>query len=157
MMLRILLLPFAWIYGFITAVRNRLFDLGIKPSVSFDLPVINVGNLVAGGTGKSPMVEHLIRVLSDRYSVATLSRGYGRKTKGPRIANSLDNAETLGDEPFQFYRKYKDKITVAVGEDRVMTIPNILHIYPDTKGILLDDAFQHRFVKPSFSILLSDF
>ena len=157
MVLRILLLPFAGLYRMITGLRNRLFDLGLKPSVKFDLPVISVGNLVAGGTGKSPMIEHLVRLLSDKYKVATLSRGYGRKTKGLRIGNSLDNASTLGDEPFQFYRKYNDKITVAVGEERALAIPNILHVYPETNVVLMDDAFQHRFVRPSFSILLSDF
>ncbi|HTJ52854.1 MAG TPA: tetraacyldisaccharide 4'-kinase [Cyclobacteriaceae bacterium] len=157
MVLRILLLPFAGLYRMITGLRNRLFDLGLKPSVKFDLPVISVGNLVAGGTGKSPMIEHLVRLLSDKYKVATLSRGYGRKTKGLRIGNSLDNASTLGDEPFQFFRKYNDKITVAVGEERALAIPNILHVYPETNVVLMDDAFQHRFVRPSFSILLSDF
>ncbi|HEY8935573.1 MAG TPA: tetraacyldisaccharide 4'-kinase [Cyclobacteriaceae bacterium] len=157
MVLRILLLPFAGLYRLVTGLRNRLFDLGLKPSVKFDLPVICVGNLVAGGTGKSPMVEHLVRLLSDKYKVATLSRGYGRKTKGLRIGNSLDSADTLGDEPFQFYRKFSDKITVSVGEDRALAIPNILHVYPETDVILMDDAFQHRSVRPSFSILLSDF
>jgi tetraacyldisaccharide 4'-kinase len=157
MVLRILLLPFAGLYRMITGLRNRLFDLGLKPSVKFDLPVISVGNLVAGGTGKSPMIEHLVRLLSNKYKVATLSRGYGRKTKGLRIGNSLDNASTLGDEPFQFYRKFNDKIIVSVGEERALAIPNILHVYPETNVVLMDDAFQHRFVRPSFSILLTDF
>jgi tetraacyldisaccharide 4'-kinase len=155
--LKILLLPFAALYKLITDVRNRLFDLGLKPSVQFDLPVIAVGNLTVGGTGKSPLIEHLIRLLSQKYKVATLSRGFGRKTKGMHIASSVDNATTLGDEPMQFYRKFSDQITVAVGEDRVFAIPNILHQFPETQVVLLDDAYQHRYVKPSFNILLSDY
>jgi tetraacyldisaccharide 4'-kinase len=156
-MIRILLLPFAALYNFITGLRNRLFDLGMKPSIEFDLPVIGVGNLTAGGTGKSPMIEHLVRILHSNYHVATLSRGYGRKTKGMRVANSLDTATTLGDEPFQFYKKFKEQIVVVVGEDRAYAIPNIIHQFPETQIILLDDAYQHRSVRPSFNILLTDY
>src|SRR5690606_1240892 len=157
MILRILLLPFALLYQLITWVRNRLYDIGLKPSASFDLPLINVGNLTVGGTGKTPMVEYIIRLLSERYKVATLSRGYKRDTKGFRIASPGDNAATIGDEPFQFYRKFKDRITVSVGEDRAFAIPSLLHEHNDTEVILLDDAYQHRKIKPSFNILITDY
>lgn len=155
--LRILLFPLAVLYNIITGIRNRLYDQGIRPSVAFDLPVINVGNLTVGGTGKTPLTEHLIRLLAPDYVVATLSRGYGRKSKGFRIASPADNAATIGDEPFQFYEKYGDRIRVAVGEDRAYAIPNILQEYPETEIILLDDAYQHRRVRPSLNLLLSDF
>src|SRR5215203_2746399 len=103
--LRILLFPFAVVYNIITSIRNRLYDQGTKASVKFDLPVISVGNLSAGGTGKTPLTEYLIRLLSREHEVATLSRGYGRTTKGFYVANPTDTAKTLGDEPFQFYAK----------------------------------------------------
>jgi len=154
--IRILLLPFAALYAVITAVRNRLYDLKLKPSVRFDLPVIGVGNLAVGGTGKTPMIEHLVRTFQSDYVIATLSRGYGRATKGVRIANNHDTALTLGDEPFQLYKKFGKKIIVAVGEERALAIPNILHQFPDIQIILLDDAFQHRAVTPSMNIMLTD-
>lgn len=156
-LIRILLFPFAVLYNIVTALRNVMYNRGLKPSVEFDIPVINVGNLAVGGTGKTPMIEHLVRLLQNKYTIATLSRGYGRKTKGFRIASEQDNAETLGDEPLQFYRKFKDKIVVAVGEDRAFAIPNILQAHDKVSIVLLDDAFQHRRVKPSFNILLSDY
>ncbi len=155
--LRILLFPFAVLYKMITRFRNRLYDLGIRPSVSFDIPIISVGNLTVGGTGKSPMIEHLIRLLSKDYKVATLSRGYGRETSGFRIGSKVDNANTLGDEPYQFYRKYGNKVIVSVGEERALAISYILQEAEDTNVILLDDAFQHRRVRPGFNILLSDY
>ncbi len=155
--LRILLFPFAVLYNLITGFRNRLYDQGFRPSVAFDLPVISVGNLTVGGTGKTPMIEHLIRLLSNDHKVATLSRGYGRNTKGIRIASKIDNASTLGDEPYQFYRKYGNKVIVSVGEERALAIANILQEAEDTQVVLLDDAFQHRRVRPSFSVLLSDY
>jgi tetraacyldisaccharide 4'-kinase len=150
-----LLFPFAVLYDAVTSVRNRLYDLSLRPSASFEIPVVSVGNLAVGGTGKTPMVEHLIRLLSNSYSVATLSRGYKRTTKGFRIANDTDSAETLGDEPFQFYSKFKAKTVVTVGEERALAISNILQEFPETSVILLDDAFQHRRVKPAFQILLT--
>ncbi len=154
---RFLLLPFAILYDAITSVRNQLYDLEFKPSASFDLPLISVGNLAVGGTGKTPMIEHLLRLLKNRYRVATLSRGYGRKTIGFRLAGNADDASTVGDEPFQFFRKFKDEIAVAVGEERALAIPSLLDLKPETQIILLDDAFQHRKVKPSFQILLTDY
>ena len=156
-LLRILLFPFACLYDLITQIRNRMYDQGLKPSVRFDLPVVCVGNLTVGGTGKTPMIEHLIRLLQDNHKVATLSRGYGRATKGIRIAGPTEDASTLGDEPYQFYNKFGDRIVVAVGEERAMAIPLILQEHPETQVILLDDGFQHRKVVPSFSVLLSDY
>ena len=152
-----LLFPFSILYHAVTSIRNRLYDSGIRPSARFEVPVIGVGNLSVGGTGKTPMIEYLIRLLASEYHIATLSRGYGRKTKGVRIANPGDTADTLGDEPFQFYRKFDDKVVVAVGEERVFAIPHILDQHPDTDLILLDDAFQHRSIQPSFQILLTDY
>ena len=152
-----LLFPFAVLYDVVTRVRNRLYDMGVHPSASFDVPVISVGNLSVGGTGKSPMIEYLVRLLKSQYLVATLSRGYGRKTKGMRFVRSSDSAETVGDEPLQFYRKFKDEVIVAVGEDRAFAIPEILQNHEGVEVILLDDAFQHRRVKPAFQILLTDY
>ena len=152
-----LLFPFAVLYDVATRIRNRLYETGVRPSARFDIPVVGVGNLSVGGTGKTPMIEYLIRLFADDYRVATLSRGYGRKTTGVRVAAEHDNAETIGDEPSQFYRKFKDKAVVAVGEDRAFAIPYILDEHPDINLILLDDAFQHRRVQPAYQILLTDY
>ena len=154
---RLILFPFAVVYDIVTSIRNRLYDQGLKPTASFELPVISVGNLTVGGTGKTPMTEHLIRILQPTYSVATLSRGYGRDTRGIRIANDQDSARTIGDEPQQFYKKFKGRVIVAVGEERALAIPYIIHEHPDVNVILLDDAFQHRQVRASFQILLTDY
>jgi tetraacyldisaccharide 4'-kinase len=156
-MLRILLYPFAILYDLATSVRNELYNRGSKPSSSFDVPVISVGNLAVGGTGKTPMVEYLVRLLGGRYRVATLSRGYGRSSSGFIIASPGEDARRLGDEPLQLYRKYGDRISVAVGEDRALAIPMILQECENTEVIILDDAFQHRRVRPSFQVLLTDF
>lgn len=154
---RILLLPFAMLYDAITAVRNRLFDMNYKPSVRFDIPVISVGNLAVGGTGKTPMVEYLIRLLKSEYKIATLSRGYGRKTKGFKIANTTDSAATLGDEPFQIFKKFTPDIHVVVGEDRAYAIPMLLQELEETNTVVMDDAYQHRSVIPGLSILLTEY
>lgn len=153
---RILLLPFAILYWLGIVVRNWLFDKNILKSSSFAFPLICVGNLSAGGTGKSPMVEYLIRLLKDRYKVATLSRGYKRKTKGYALAEATTTALEIGDEPMQFHLKFPD-IAVAVGEERLVAIPQLLHDRPDTQAIILDDAFQHRSVKAGLNILLTDY
>ncbi len=150
-------LSFAVLYDAVTRFRNRLYDLKVKPSVRFDIPVICVGNLSVGGTGKTPVIEYLIKLLVTKHSLAVLSRGYMRKTKGFRIANPSETASTLGDEPFQLYRKFGEWITVAVGEDRAMAIPNILQEASTVDLILLDDGFQHRRVSPSFSIVLTEY
>lgn len=152
-----LLFPFAVLYDAATSIRNRLYDTGVRPSARFQVPVISVGNLSVGGTGKTPMIEYLIRLLAVDHRVATLSRGYGRKTRGVRIAGPDDDAQTIGDEPYQFYRKFSDRVVVAVGEERAFAIPHVLHEQPGIDVVLLDDAFQHRGVHASFQILLTDY
>ncbi|MGB3181086.1 MAG: tetraacyldisaccharide 4'-kinase [Cyclobacteriaceae bacterium] len=154
---RIVLSPFSALYRVVTDMRNFLYNQGRRHSVAFIVPVINVGNLTVGGTGKSPMIEYLAGMLSREYHVATLSRGYGRRTKGFRLAGPDDDATTLGDEPLQFYKKLGDKITVAVGEERALAIPSILLERPATEVVLLDDAYQHRAVTPHVNILLNDY
>jgi len=151
--LRKILFPFAILYGFITAFRNFLFDKGILKSHSFDLPIIAVGNLSVGGTGKTPQIEYLIRLFSPTHKIATLSRGYKRKSEGFILADANSNAEILGDEPFQFYKKFPN-ILVAVDANRKNGIEQLVNISkPDI--VLLDDAFQHRKVKAGFYILLT--
>jgi len=152
-----LLLPLAWLYDLATRIRNYLYDIGHKKSFEFETVVISVGNLNVGGSGKTPMVEYLIRLLANRYQLATLSRGYGRKTYGIRISSSADTARTLGDEPYQISRKFEGAVKVVVGEERALAIPIILHEFPEVQVILMDDAFQHRAVKPQFSILVTDY
>jgi len=152
-----LLWPFALLYDLATRIRNYLFDIGHKKSFEFETIVISVGNLNVGGSGKTPMVEYLIRLLSDQFQLATLSRGYGRKTHGIRFASVTENARTLGDEPYQIFRKFGDKVKVAVGEERVLAIPMILHEFPEVQIIIMDDAFQHRSVNPQFSVLVTDY
>jgi tetraacyldisaccharide 4'-kinase len=154
--LRILLFPFSILYGWITSIRNYLFDKGILKSYSFDIPIIAVGNLSVGGTGKTPQIEYLIRLLSPNYTIATLSRGYKRKSEGFVLADSTSNAEILGDEPFQIYQKFPN-IKVAVDADRKNGIENLLSLNERPDIILLDDAFQHRKVKAGFYILLSSY
>ena len=151
---RKILFPFAILYGFITSIRNFLFDKGILASYSFELPIIVVGNLSVGGTGKTPQIEYLIRLLSERYTIATLSRGYKRKSKGFVLANANATAETLGDEPYQFHQKFPS-IQVAVDADRKNGIEQLLAQSHPPQIILLDDAFQHRKVKAGFYILLT--
>ena len=152
-LLRKLLFPFAVFYGWITWFRNLLYDAGIFKSDSFDLPVIAVGNLSVGGTGKTPMIEYLIRLLSEKYEIATLSRGYKRQSEGFVLADVNATAAVLGDEPFQFHQKFPN-IAVAVDANRKNGIEKLISLKkPDI--ILLDDAFQHRKVKAGFYILLT--
>ena len=153
---RILLLPFSLLYWLIIAIRNWLYNKKIIRSTSFGLPIICVGNLAVGGTGKSPMVEYLVRLLKDQYKVATLSRGYKRRTKGYALADDESTALEIGDEPMQFHIKFPD-ISVAVGEQRLEAIPQLLHDRPGTQAIILDDAFQHRAIKAGLNILLTDY
>lgn len=152
-----LLYPFAFIYDEVTRIRNKKFDKGQKKSVSFAVPSIVIGNLNLGGSGKTPMVEFLVEMFQDERQIATLSRGYGRKTKGFLLAGPDFGPRQLGDEPFQIYSKYGEKISVAVGEKRVLAIPKIILAKPQTDLIILDDAFQHRYVKGDFYILLTTF
>ena len=152
---RILLLPFAIIYWFFIWLRNFFYNKKIFRSSSFGLPIICVGNLSVGGTGKSPMVEYLVQHLKNRFKLATLSRGYKRKTKGYALANENTSALDIGDEPMQFYLKFPD-VPVAVGEKRLEAIPQLLHDEPRTEAIILDDAFQHRAINAGLNILLTD-
>jgi tetraacyldisaccharide 4'-kinase len=152
---RVVLLPIALLYGLIIIIRNWLFDKKYLKSAEFNFPLICVGNLAAGGTGKSPMVEYLIKLLKNDFKIATLSRGYKRKTKGYALANANTTALDIGDEPMQFHSKFPD-ITIAVGEERIVAIPQILHDKPDLQAIILDDAFQHRTVVAGLNILLTD-
>ena len=154
--IRFLLLPVSLIYGAVVWLRNKLYDKNIYKSASYNLPIICVGNLSVGGTGKSPMVEYLIRLLKDDFKIATLSRGYKRKTKGYALANEQTDALQIGDEPMQFYLNFP-QISVAVGEKRNEAIPQLLHDRPETQVIILDDGFQHRSIQPGLSILLTDY
>ncbi len=137
-------------------LRNWAFDKGIIRSKKFNIPIIVVGNLNVGGTGKSPQIEYLIRLLTLNYETAVLSRGYGRKSKGFLLADKNSNADLLGDEPLQFYRKF-NKLCVAVDERRVHGIEQIQKLKPNVELILLDDAFQHRYVDAGLYILLTAF
>lgn len=152
-LLRLLLFPFSILYAIGVVARNLAYDLGIFKSLQFDLPVISIGNLSVGGSGKSPMTEYLIRLLKDKYKLATLSRGYGRITSGFRLVDLNSRSSESGDEPLQFKRKFRD-ITVAVCENRVEGINRIKQGHD---LILLDDAFQHRALKPGLSLLLFDY
>lgn len=153
---RVLLLPVALVYGCIVYIRNRLFDKNFLKSADFNFPLVCVGNLAVGGTGKSPMVEYLVRLLKPQFKVGTLSRGYKRKTRGYALANANTTALEIGDEPMQFHIKFPD-IPVAVGEERLVAIPQLLQDAPWLEAIILDDAFQHRSVKAGFNILLTDY
>lgn len=153
---RVLLLPFAIIYGLVVAIRNYLYDTNRLKSATFNFPIICVGNLAVGGTGKSPMVEYLVRLLKDEFEVATLSRGYKRKTKGYVLASSTTTALEIGDEPMQFHLKFPD-VAVAVGEERIVAVPHLLQDTPTLQAIILDDAFQHRQINPGFNVLLTEY
>ena len=153
---RFVLYPVSLAYGAGVRFRHWLYDSKLLKSAKFNLPVICVGNLSLGGTGKSPMTEYLIRLLKTDYKVATLSRGYKRKTKGYAKANEHTTALEIGDEPMQFHEKFPD-VVVAVAEERVVGIPQILYDHPETEVIILDDALQHRQVKAGFNILLTEY
>jgi tetraacyldisaccharide 4'-kinase len=152
--IRKLLLPFSGLYYLITFLRNVLFDNAWLPSEKFPIPLIVIGNLNVGGTGKTPMVEYLIRNLQKNRHLAVLSRGYGRKTKGFFRADNDSNAEQLGDEPFQIFKKFPH-IDLAVDADRRAGIHQLMKTNPKLDCILLDDAFQHRYVKPEVAVLLT--
>ncbi len=148
--------PISLVYDEITKARNKAYDKKIITSHTFEIPVIGIGNLSMGGTGKTPMIEYLIRLLHKDYRTAVLSRGYKRKSKGFVLAEAGSTYETLGDEPMQYYRKF-DHITVAVDADRVNGIKRLLDQDPGPEVILLDDVFQHRKVLPGFNILLTSY
>lgn len=152
-LLRKILFPIGFIYWLVTFIRNWLYDVGFFKSKSYNLPIIAIGNLSAGGTGKTPHTEYLIRLLSDNFKVAVLSRGYKRSTKGYVLANETISAAELGDESYQIHTKFPE-VSVAVCEDRQTGIENLIAtINPDV--ILLDDAFQHRKVYAQYYILLT--
>ncbi len=153
---RLLLAPFALLYGMGVSVRNFLYRTELLRSFRFDIPVICVGNLTIGGSGKTPHTEYLVRLLRGYIRVATLSRGYGRKTRGFRIVHESDTAANAGDEPMQFKRKFPG-IMVAVAEERTMAIPQMLMIDPDLQTVILDDGFQHRSLRSGWSILLTEY
>lgn len=156
--IRKLLLPIAWLYGFVTFLRNKFYDWGIFQTLHIETKSILIGNLSVGGTGKSPLVEYVAQHFLDRsIKIATLSRGYGRKTNGLIHASSNSSSEKIGDEPRQFKSKFKDEIEVIVSEKRVDGIHYIQEKLPETKLIILDDAFQHRAVKAGFQIVVTPF
>lgn len=152
------MLPLSWLYGLGVRLRNQLFELGILKSRSFDIPIISVGNITVGGSGKTPHVEYLIRLLKDHAKVAVLSRGYKRKSKGYVLAGDETPMKDIGDEPFQMKTKFPDT-HVAVDKNRCHGIDMLTgnKETSDTDVILLDDAFQHRYVKPGVNILLVDY
>lgn len=154
--LKLLLSPIAILYGTGLALRKGLYKLGLLNSVKFSVPVISVGNLSMGGAGKTPHIEYLVRYFKTYLKVATLSRGYKRKSKGFRLIRYNDDVWQSGDEPLQFKRKFPD-VLVAVGEERTFAIPKIMMVQPDTQMILLDDAFQHLAVQPGLNILLTQY
>lgn len=153
---KLLLSPFSLLYGIGISIRNALYDSELLRASKFNIPVISIGNLSIGGAGKTPHIEYLIRLLGPYLNVATLSRGYKRKTTGFRLVNKNSTALEVGDEPLMYKRKYSD-IVVAVGESRALAIPEMVAQHPDIETILLDDAFQHRSVQPALNILLTTF
>ena len=152
------LLPFSWLYGFGVGFRNMLFEMGILKGRSYTVPVISVGNITVGGIGKTPHVEYLIRLLKDKANVAVLSRGYKRKSHGFVLADAETPMKMIGDEPYQMKQKFPD-ITVAVDSKRTRGIDHLIggEAGKDIDVVLLDDAFQHRYVKPGINILLVDY
>ncbi|MFA6923995.1 MAG: tetraacyldisaccharide 4'-kinase [Bacteroidales bacterium] len=155
-LIKIILFPISFIYGIITFIRNVLYDINILSVNRFKVPLISVGNLSVGGTGKTPHVELLVRFLKEKYVTAVLSRGYKRKSKGFVIATENSKAEEIGDEPLQIKKKFKNTV-VAVHGNRTDGINKLLELNNNIKAIILDDAFQHRAVKPDLSILLTEY
>ena len=153
---RVLLYPVALLYGAIVWLRNRLYDVKFFNSIEFSVPVITIGNLSTGGTGKTPHVEYLIRLLQYRFKVATMSRGYKRHTQGFLLADVHTNALRIGDEPMQYFLKFPE-LAVSVAEERMTGIPALLQRRPDIDVILLDDAYQHRSVRAGLNILITDY
>lgn len=153
-----MLTPLSWIYGAVVYVRNKMFDKGlILKEHRFDTPVVGVGNITVGGTGKTPHVEYIVENLMGEFKIAVLSRGYRRRTKGFILANSKSTPELIGDEPMQIYNKFGRLVKVAVCEKRRDGIRELLRLFPDLDLIVLDDSFQHRYVKPKVSVLLMDY
>lgn len=156
-MLRFLLIPFSWIYRAISAIRNMLYDSKVFKTHEFKIPVISVGNITVGGTGKTPHTEYIVNLLKDSYHVTILSRGYRRKTKGYLKASPQSTVKDIGDEPKQMSLKFQGKADVCVCEDRCKGINNIIAENNESQVVVLDDAYQHRSVTPRVNILLTDF
>ncbi len=152
----IALYPVSFLYGIITGIRNWLFDQGILRTTEFDIPIINVGNLTVGGTGKTPHTEFILSILQTDWKIAMLSRGYKRETSDFYFADENTNARKIGDEPYQIHKKFPD-ISVAVHEKRVPGVKKLLEIVPKLQLVVLDDAFQHRYIHAGLSVLLTDF
>lgn len=152
-----LLTPASWIYGAIVGTRNWMFESKILKSKEYDIPVVGVGNITVGGTGKTPHVEYIVSQLAFDYKVAVLSRGYKRTTKGFVLANAKSTPSSIGDEPYQIFQKFGNKVIVAVCESRRKGIEELTRLYPDIDLIVLDDSFQHRWVRPKISILLMEY
>jgi tetraacyldisaccharide 4'-kinase len=155
--LKILLYPLALLYALVVRLRNHLYNIGYKKEISFDVLTIGVGNLVMGGTGKTPFTEYLIRELRGQFKIAVLSRGYGRTSQGTKIISKNDTVKSVGDEPLQVFNKFGEDVVVAVGENRLLAIREILQQHPEVNLILLDDIYQHRKVKPTFNLLLTNY
>jgi len=155
-MLRLLLLPFSWPYWLVVKVRNFLFDINVLRGFEFDLPTICIGNITVGGTGKTPHTDYLINLLKPEFKTALLSRGYGRKTKGFRIVDKDSLSTEVGDEPLQLKLKHNDA-ACAVHEDRLSGMVELIGAFPDIEVVILDDAFQHRWVKAGLNILMVDY
>ena len=156
MIKKILFWIFSIPFSLVTKIRNFLYNIGILKSSEFNIPIISIGNLVLGGSGKTPTIEYLVRLLSYNYKVAVLSRGYGRKSTGFILADTNSDASLIGDEPMQYFRKFKN-IIVSIDSNRVRGINKLINLNLKPEVVLLDDAFQHRKVKPGISILLTDF
>ena len=152
----LILKPMSIIYGMVVALRNQLFDWKILPQHRFDVPVVVIGNLAVGGTGKTPHTEYVVKSLMKDYRIAVLSRGYRRRTKGFVLADSDSTPSEIGDEPYQIYQKFGHEILVAVCEKRVRGIKELLKIDPSINLVVLDDAYQHRYVKPKVAIALTE-
>ena len=155
--IKVILTPLSWLYGLITSIRNLLYDTQVLRSERPSQFTLSVGNITVGGTGKTPMTEYLVRLLSATYATAILSRGYGRKTKGFVLAQPKLTAEDIGDEPLQYFEKFGDSVTVAVCEKRVIGAREIASLKPDVKLLLLDDAFQHRAIIQDLKLVLTDY
>lgn len=155
-LLKPLLIPLSLLYGLVIWLRNKVYDKGIYAGIEFSVPVISVGNLSTGGTGKTPHIEYIIRLLNYEYKVATMSRGYKRQSRGFQVADHETNALKVGDEPMQFHLKFPE-VKVTVCEERMTGIPELMRLSPETEVVLLDDAYQHRSVKPGLNILITDY
>lgn len=153
---RLFLFPLTLLYGVVVRMRNYLYDKKIIEGIAFNIPIFCVGNLSVGGTGKSPMVDYLLSLLKQQYPVATISRGYKRRTSGYVLATEQTTAIEIGDEPMQFHLNHPD-VAISVCEKRIEAVPELLYDRPETKAIVLDDAFQHREIKAGMQIILTEY